>query len=151
MLLKLFLLFTLAPTIELGLLIYAGTRIGTLNTISIVILTALAGSILVRHEGLSVLRRFQTNLAQGIFPSEEIIDGAMVLVAGALLLTPGFITDLIALMFVIPAGRDIIKPPLKRFIANKFIPPGGPFSDGPPSGGGSHGTGPPSGGGSNWP
>jgi UPF0716 protein FxsA len=128
---KLFLLFTLAPAIELALLIYTGTRLGTLNTLSIVILTALAGSILVRHEGLDVLRRFRANLEQGIFPSEEILDGAMVLVAGALLLTPGFITDVIGLAFVIPAGRDLIKPLIKDYIKRSFIEvhrggPGGP-------------------------
>jgi len=126
MLLRLFLLFTIAPAVELALLIYAGTRIGTLNTISIVILTAILGSVLVRHEGLSVLSRFRTNLAQGVFPTEEIFDGALVLVSGTLLLTPGFITDLIGLLLVIPAGRDLIKPPLKRYLRSKFIlvPPG---------------------------
>lgn len=117
---RLFLLFTIAPAIELGILIYAGTFIGALNTLVIVILTALAGSILVRNEGIEVLRRFQTNLYHGIFPSEEILDGAMVLISGALLLTPGFITDIIGLMLVIPASRDIIKPIIMKYIKSKI-------------------------------
>jgi UPF0716 protein FxsA len=128
---KLFLLFTLAPAIELAILIYAGTKLGTLNTLSIVILTALAGSILVRKEGLDVLNRFRLSLEGGIFPSEEIMDGAMILVAGALLLTPGFITDIIGLAFVLPASREMIKPLIKSYINRKFIAlgrgsPGGP-------------------------
>lgn len=131
MLFKLFLLFTIAPAIELGILIYAGSYIGALNTLVIVVLTALAGSILVRHEGIEVLRRFQANLYQGAFPSEEILDGAMVLVSGALLLTPGFITDIIGLMLVIPASRELIKPIIKKYIKGKLLvihPPrdGGP-------------------------
>ena len=131
MLFKLFLLFTIAPAIELAILIYAGTKLGTLNTLSIVILTALAGSILVRKEGLDVLNRFRASMQQGIFPSEEIMDGAMVLVAGTLLLTPGFITDIIGLAFVVPTGRTLIKPVIKGYINRKFINihmggPGGP-------------------------
>jgi len=131
MLFRLFLLFTLAPAIELGILIYAGTKIGALNTFAIVILTALAGSILVRHEGMDVINRFRSNLDQGIFPSEEIMDGAMVLVAGTLLLTPGFITDIMGLVFVIPSGRELIKPIIKNYIQRKFMiirqkGPGGP-------------------------
>ena len=121
MLFKLFLLFTIAPAIELAILIYAGTQLGTLNTLSIVILTALAGSILVRKEGLDVLNRFRASMQQGMFPSEEIMDGAMILVAGALLLTPGFVTDLIGLAFVVPAGRQLIKPILKDYIKRRFI------------------------------
>jgi len=121
MLFRLFLLFTLAPAIELGILIYAGTRIGALNTFAIVILTALAGSILVRHEGMGVINRFRSSLEQGIFPSEEIMDGAMVLVAGTLLLTPGFITDIMGLVFVIPVGRELIKPPIKNYLQRKFM------------------------------
>lgn len=131
MFLKLFLLFTLAPAIELAILIYAGTRLGTLNTLSIVILTALVGSIMVRHEGLDVLSRIRSNLETGVFPSEEILDGAMVLVAGALLLTPGFITDILGLSFVVPASRELIKPLIKKYIIEKFLvvhrgDPGGP-------------------------
>lgn len=126
MILKLFALFTIAPIVELAVLIYAGKRIGIANTLSIVIITALAGSIMVRREGLSVISRFRMSLSEGRFPSEEILDGAMIVVAGALLLTPGFVTDIIGFSLVVPAGRELIKPPIKRFVREKFIiiPPG---------------------------
>lgn len=117
---KLFLLFTVVPAMELALLVYAGSEIGVLNTISIIILTGVAGSLLVRHEGLGVMQRLQSNLSMGVFPSEEILDGAMILVSGALLLTPGFVTDLIGLALVMPQSRALIKPPLKRFLKRKF-------------------------------
>lgn len=121
MLFRLFLLFTIAPAIELAILIYAGSLIGTLNTLAIVILTALAGSILVRREGIEVMNRFRSNLQSGIFPSEEIMDGALVLVAGTLLLTPGFVTDILGLLLVVPTGREIIKPFIRNYIKRKFL------------------------------
>ncbi len=63
----------------------------------------------MRREGLSVLLRIQEDLGQGSFPADSLLDGAMVLVSGALLLTPGFITDLIGFLLVIPASRAVIK------------------------------------------
>ena len=127
MFIKLFLIFTIVPALELGLLIYAGNKIGLLNTIAIVILTAIVGSFMVRQEGMNVAYRFRLNLENGVFPSEEIMDGAMVLVAGALLLTPGFFTDIIGLLMVIPSSRDIIKNVIKRYIKKNFtlVGPGG--------------------------
>ncbi len=122
MIFKLFALFTLAPLIELSVLMYASTRIGVLNTLSIVIVTAMVGSILVKREGISVINRFRMNLSGGRFPSEEILDGAMVVVSGALLLTPGFVTDIIGFALVIPATREILKQPIKKYIREKFIP-----------------------------
>jgi UPF0716 protein FxsA len=129
---RLFLLFAIIPAVELALLIYAGSHIGVLNTIAIVLLTAIVGAYMVRQEGLGVVYRIQSNLASGVFPAEELIDGAMVLVAGALLLTPGFITDALGFLMVIPATRGILKDVLKRFLKKRVIhvhggwPPGGP-------------------------
>lgn len=106
---RLFLLFSVVPAVELALLVYAGSRIGIPETISIVIATAIAGAFLVRREGIGVLFRIQEDLSKGSFPADSIMDGAMVLVSGALLLTPGFITDLIGFLLVIPASRAVIK------------------------------------------
>ncbi len=117
---RLFLIFAIVPVIELSLLIKVGTLIGTLNTIILVITTAMVGSYLVRMEGINVIYRFQQNMQEGIFPAEEILDGAMILVAGALLVTPGILTDIIGFSFVFTMSRMAIKRLLRRYIDKKI-------------------------------
>ncbi len=119
---KLFLIFTLVPVVELALLIKVGTLIGTLNTVVLVIGTALTGAFLVRLEGINVIYRFQKNLAEGIFPAEEIFDGALLLVAGAVLITPGFLTDILGLLIVLPPSREVLKGLIRRYVEkNVFV------------------------------
>lgn len=113
---KLFLIFTLLPVAELAILIKVGAIIGTLNTVLLVIGTALSGAFLVRMEGVNVIYRFQQNLRDGVFPSEEIFDGALLLVAGAVLVTPGFMTDILGLLLVLPPSRAIIKELIRRYV-----------------------------------
>jgi UPF0716 protein FxsA len=117
---KLFLLFTLIPVIELSLLIEIGSYIGILNTVVIVILTAIAGAYMVRMEGMGVMYRIQKNMQEGKFPGEELISGAMILVAGALLLTPGFFTDLIGFLMVVPVTRGYISNMIKKYLEKKM-------------------------------
>ncbi len=117
---KLFLIFTLVPIIELSLLIYVGSYIGTLNTIAIILLTAAVGAYMVRLEGISVMYRIQRDLSRGVVPTGELVNGAMILVAGALLLTPGFFTDVLGFAMVFPATRELIKPPLKRYLKKRM-------------------------------
>ena len=117
---SLFLLFTLIPVIELALLIKVGMVIGALYAITIVIGTAVLGAFMVRKEGIGVIYRFQKNMQGGVFPAEELIDGAMVLIAGALLLTPGFVTDIIGFLLVIPISRRWIKILVRRYIKKKI-------------------------------
>jgi len=109
MFLKLFLLFIIIPVIEIYLIIKVGSLIGALPTVALLLLISLAGASLVRHQGFSVLRRIQSELAQGRLPASELLDGAMILVGGVLLLTPGFFTDFFGLFFLIPFTRSIIK------------------------------------------
>lgn len=113
---KLFFLFALIPVIELAILIKVGSHIGIGYTLLLVIGTAIVGAYLVRLEGFNIMGRFQKNVNEGVFPTEEIFDGAMVLVAGALLLTPGLVTDLTGFLLVFPLSRKIIKGYLKTFI-----------------------------------
>jgi UPF0716 protein FxsA len=120
MLFKLFFLFAVVPVVELAILISVGQKIGVLNTVAVVILTAAVGAYMVRMEGLGVLYRIQKNLAEGAFPAEELIDGAMVLVAGALLLTPGFFTDVMGFLMVVPASRSVIKRWLRRYLEHRI-------------------------------
>lgn len=109
MLIRLFVLFAVIPVIELYLMIKVGSMIGVLPTVALVLSISLAGAWLVRHQGFEILRRIQVELAQGRLPAAELLDGAMVLVGGVLLLTPGFFTDMLGLFFFIPFTRAILK------------------------------------------
>ncbi len=116
MLFKLFLLFSVIPVIELAILIEIASFMAIAPTVIIVILTAIIGAYMVRLEGLGVLYRIQNNMQQGTFPADELISGMMILIAGALLLTPGFFTDIIGFLMVIPVSRNFIKDIVKKYI-----------------------------------
>lgn len=109
MFLKLFLAFSLVPVAELYLLVLLGGKIGALNTIAVVILTGVAGAWLARQQGLGVLARVRGSLAQGVVPAAEMLDGLFIVAAGVLLLTPGFLTDLAGIIFLLPQTRAPIK------------------------------------------
>lgn len=105
---KLFLLFSIIPIVEIYLLVKAGTVIGPLPTVGLLLLISFAGAWLVRHQGFEILRRIQLELSQGRMPAAELLDGFMVLVGGILLLTPGFFTDVLGLLFIIPPSRRLM-------------------------------------------
>jgi UPF0716 protein FxsA len=111
---RVFLLFTIVPLVELFILIKIGGHIGALNTILLVILTALLGALLVHMEGLRTLRQIQSSLSQGQIPAEELIDGVLIFAGGILLLTPGVLTDLCALILLFPYTRMHFKRWLRR-------------------------------------
>ncbi len=114
MLLGLFFLFTLVPLLELYLLIRLGTYMGAVDTIAIVIGTGLVGGLLAKSQGLAVLDRMRTELNQGRPPAESLFDGLLILIAGAMLITPGLLTDGLGLLILIPWSRLDIKYCLKR-------------------------------------
>lgn len=105
----LFLLFVAMPIIEISLLIQVGGAIGGWNTIAIVIVTAFLGAHFVRREGLSTLQSAQRKMQQNQLPGNEMIDGLMLVVAGVLLVTPGFITDIFGFLLVLPGSRHLIR------------------------------------------
>lgn len=105
----LILLFVTVPLVELALLIWVGGRIGTLTTIAIVVLTGILGATLARLEGLATWRRFQLRLASGELPHEDLIDGLLILIAGAVLLTPGLLTDVAGFLLLVPPARRAIR------------------------------------------
>ncbi len=111
---RLFLLVAIVPVVELLILIKIGTHLGALNTIALVILTALFGLMLVRLEGLRTLRQIQLSLSQGQIPAEELLDGILIFVGGILLLTPGVLTDFLALVLLLPFTRMHFKRWLRR-------------------------------------
>lgn len=113
----LFLLFVFVPIIEIYLLIEVGSRIGTLNTILVIILTAAIGTVMLRYQGLSTIARVQNSMQNGKLPASGLIEGLMLLVCGALLLTPGFFTDTIGFLCLIPAVRI----PVAEYILQRAI------------------------------
>lgn len=103
--LRLIFLFTALPLIEIYLLIRVGNAIGYLLTALVVVGTGVVGALLARREGLSVLRRMRKKFREGQMPAEELIDGVILLLSGAFLLTPGIVTDVIGLAGLIPYFR----------------------------------------------
>ena len=110
---RLLLLFLIVPLVDLVLLVSVGERIGLGPTVAIVVLTAVLGSWLARREGTAAWRRVQTKLTTGGVPGPELIDGVVILVAGALLLTPGFLTDIAGLLGLFPPTRALVRRGLK--------------------------------------
>jgi UPF0716 protein FxsA len=102
---RLFILFTLVPAIELFLLIEIGQRLGGLTTLGLVLLTGALGAALAKAEGLRVLREWRSSLAEGRVPADSVASGALVLVGGVLLITPGVLTDVVGLSLLVPALR----------------------------------------------
>ncbi len=102
------LLFIVVPLVELYFIIVVGEMIGAFWTVILVILTAVIGVNLLRMQGMSTLTRAQRNMAQGQIPAMEMMEGLALAVAGILLITPGFITDIIGFLCLIPASRQAI-------------------------------------------
>lgn len=103
------LLFLVIPILELAVIIQVGQFLGVLNTIGLLLLVSFAGAWLVRREGMGVWRRFTTQVGAGHVPSREIADGVLILFAGALLLTPGFLSDVVGLLLLLPPVRAAIR------------------------------------------
>ena len=119
MLLKLFLLFTIVPFVELAVLIKVGTMIGLFETILIIVITGMAGALMVRSAGTECLFRIQKNMNSGIVPTDDLFSGFLILVAGAFLLTPGLITDTAGFILLIPVLRELVKKFLKKYVKLK--------------------------------
>jgi UPF0716 protein FxsA len=110
-----FLFFLLGlPLIEIAAFVVVGSKIGVLSTIALVILSSLAGSILLRAQGFGAMQRIRAELEAGRDPGRELAHGFMIVVAGVLLLIPGFVTDVIGLLLFIPPVRDLAWRFLKR-------------------------------------
>ncbi len=100
-------LFIVVPAIEIYLLIQVGSLIGAIPTILLILATAMIGVALLRQQGLSTLSRFQNNLSSGALPAQELVEGVLLAVGGALLMTPGFVTDAMGFFCLIPLTRKI--------------------------------------------
>jgi len=115
----LFALFLGIPLAEIALFVVIGERIGVLATIAIVILTAIAGAALVRHQGFGTLEKARRDMEQDRIPTGAMAEGLAILIAGALLLTPGFLTDAIGFTLLIPPARQKIVGWIGRWLASR--------------------------------
>lgn len=106
--------FIVVPAVELALLIEVGRRIGTLNTLALIAITGVIGASLAGHQGLQVLHQVRRDLAAGRLPAGALLDGVLILVAAALLVTPGILTDAVGLLCLVPGFRVLIKRRLRR-------------------------------------
>ena len=129
---KLFLAFVVVTLLELFLITQVASQISLLPTIALVILVSLVGAYLVKREGLSVLARIRDSFGQLRMPTNELADGAMIFFASALMLTPGFLTDVLGLALLIPPIRAVMRPPVVTFFSKRLdvkaqsfgVPPG---------------------------
>ena len=120
---KLFLLFAILPIVEIAILINVGEQIGGWYTVAIVILTAFAGAHLVKQQGLSTLMQAQQKMQAGTMPEQEMAEGLLLLIAGVLLVTPGFITDGIGFLLSLPMTRPLIAKGLIKQLTLKMVNP----------------------------
>jgi UPF0716 protein FxsA len=119
-------LFIVVPIVELYVIIKIGSLIGVWPTLALLLADAVLGSLLLRHQGRSAWRRFNAALAERRFPGKEVADGLLIAVGGTLLLTPGFVTDIVGAIFLIPPPRAIVRRLLRGVVTRRFVVMGGP-------------------------
>lgn len=110
----LFFLLIALPVAEIALLIWIGRHAGAAATVALLLLTGLLGAFLARRQGLEVVRKVQSEMAAGRVPAAQLVDGAIILLAGVLLIVPGVLTDVLGFFCLLPAGRMVLKTWLRR-------------------------------------
>ena len=98
-------LFVLVPIVELAVIIQVGQAIGVVETLLLMVIVSVVGGWLVKREGIGVWRRAQRQLDTGVMPGRELVDGVLIMVAGALLLLPGFVSDCLGVLLLLPPVR----------------------------------------------
>lgn len=117
----LFVLFLVVPFAELYVILQVAHAIGGINTIAVLVVVSMVGAALVKREGLGVLRRAQQRMDAGQVPGRELVDGVLVLFAGALLLTPGFLTDCVGVLLLLPPVRAGMRAAAIRRLRNRVV------------------------------
>ena len=118
--LLLFVIFVGVPFAEIYVLLQVGHAIGVLNTLGLLILVSMVGAWLAKQAGLGVLRRMQAAVRAGRVPGTELVDGFLVLLAGALMISPGFLTDIVAILLLLPPVRAGVRHSLRRYLAHRI-------------------------------
>ncbi len=116
---RLFLLFVTTTLLELALIIEVGKRLGAVTTILLILFTAIIGAYLAQTQGLSILAKIQLELNQGQLPSNQLLEGLLVLIGAILLLTPGFLTDTVGFLCILPFSRYWIRERLKKYLRQR--------------------------------
>jgi UPF0716 protein FxsA len=119
--LLLVLAFVAVPFVELYVILQVSHVVGVLDTIGLLLLVSVVGAWLVKREGLGVLRRAQGQLERGRMPGNELLDGVLVLAAGALLLTPGFVTDAVGVLLLLPPVRLAVRAVARRRLGRRAL------------------------------
>lgn len=114
------LLIIVIPAIDIGVLLLSGKTLGLFPTIALIILTGVVGAYLAKREGLQTIRRAQEQLAYGQIPGESVLDGISILIGATLLLTPGFITDIVGFLLLFPPSRKLFKFFMKNSLRKKI-------------------------------
>jgi UPF0716 protein FxsA len=113
------LVFIVVPFVELVILLRVGQEIGVANTIALLVAVSVVGAWLVKREGIAVLRRAQATMNAGRVPAAELLDGVLILFAGALLITPGFLSDCFGVLLLIPPVRAAVRAGLRKYLARR--------------------------------
>jgi UPF0716 protein FxsA len=119
-------LFIVVPILELWVIIEVGSLIGVAPTLALLLAGALLGSLLLRHQGRGAWRRFNQAIDERRFPGREVVDGLLIAIGATLLVTPGFLTDIVGLLLLTPPTRAIARALLRRFAGRRFVVMGGP-------------------------
>ncbi|MFP4661854.1 MAG: FxsA family protein [Halanaerobiales bacterium] len=120
MFIKLLLLFTVVPAVELALLIKIGQYVGVLATIILVASTGIIGVSLARSQGFIIIRKIKSNLNEGKMPTDDLIGGLLILIGGTMLLTPGLLTDITGFSLILPGTRHFFAQIVKRRFSKYF-------------------------------
>jgi UPF0716 protein FxsA len=115
------LLFVVLPFVELYVIVQVAHVMGVLPTLAILLLVSIGGAWLVKREGFSVIRRAQARMNEGRVPGRELVDGMLILFAGVLLLTPGFITDAVGILLLLPPVRAGVRFAALRYLSKRVV------------------------------
>lgn len=115
-----FVLFIVMPIVELFIIVQVAGAIGVVETIGLLILISVVGTWLLKQQGLAAWRRFSRTLQEGRMPTDEITDGALIMFGGALLLTPGFLTDVLGLSLLFPPTRAVVRRTARRSVESRM-------------------------------
>lgn len=113
--------FLVVPVVELAVIVQVGQALGVLETVALLVAISVAGGWLVKREGVGVLRRISAAVSAGRVPGRELADGALIVFAGALLITPGFLSDLLGIALLLPPVRAVVRPVLVGVLTRRAI------------------------------
>ena len=116
-------LFVFVPIVELAVIIQVGQAIGVVETLLLMVVVSVAGAWLVKREGIGVWRRAQRQLDTGVMPGRELVDGVLIMVAGALLLLPGFVSDCLGILLLLPPVRAVVRGLVIRRLRTRVVAP----------------------------